>query len=635
MTPEGESPLMRRLFGFRSARPLAVPPEPGSPGDQAATCSRCGARLAGAPRFVRYRVCDACGAHFPIAARARVATLVDPGTFRETDANLSSTDPLAFADDLPYLKRLSDLRRATGQADALLTGSAEILGHGIALAVLDFAFMGGSMGVVVGEKMVRAAETALERRRPLVTMVASGGARMQEGMLSLLQMAKTAAAVQRLHVAGVPYLSVLTNPTTGGVLASFASLGDVIVAEPNALIGFAGPRVVEQFLGKSLPPGSHSSEFLLGHGMIDDVVDRERLREYLGTVLDLLDPPKKHDWSAPATRRAQAPPGAPPDVWATVTTARAPDRPTTMDYVERILDTFVELHGDRESGDDPAIVAGLGKLDGHPVAVVGFERGHGEEAARRRQGRPMPEGFRKAQRVMRLAARCDLPLLTLIDTPGAYPGIESEERGLAGAIAESMALMSDLPVPIVAVVVGEGGSGGALALAVADRVLMQAGAIYSVIAPEGAAAILYRDADRAPEIAAKLKITASNLVDLGIVDTVVPEPLGGAAADPDSAADSLRAAILAAMAEVGNWKRARLVQRRCERYRAVGRSFTAPAPLRGDGDRKDAKARSGEGDGVSSGVEPGGRPPEPPPGDRSGKKKPASGPKESPGALIG
>jgi acetyl-CoA carboxylase carboxyl transferase subunit beta len=243
-----------------------------------------------------------------------------------------------------------------------------------------------------------------------------------------------------------------------------------------------------------------------------------------------------------------------------------------------MLDRFVELHGDRESGDDPAIVTGLGALCGRPIAVVGMERGHGEEAARRRQGRPMPEGYRKAQRVMRLATRFGLPLLTVIDTPGAYPGIEAEERGLAGEIAESMALMSELPVPIVAAVVGEGGSGGALALAVADRVLMQEGAIYSVIAPEGAAAILYRDAARAPELAEKLKITAVDLLGFGIVDAVVPEPDGGAAVDPDAAATLLQSAVEAAFAELRPMKRAKLLQGRTERYRSIGRDLVVKTP---------------------------------------------------------
>ena len=216
------------------------------------------------------------------------------------------------------------------------------------------------------------------------------------------------------------------------------------------------------------------------------------------------------------------------------------DRLTSADYLRLMVENFVELHGDRSSGDDPAIIAGLGTLQGHPVAIIAMERGHGEDRVRRHEGRTYPEGYRKARRIMDLAERLHFPLLTLIDTPGAYPGIESEERGLASEIAASLARMSSLRTPIVSAVIGEGGSGGALALAVADRVLMLEGAIYSVIAPEGAATILYRDVERAPEVSAKLKLTAQELRALGIVDEIIPEPR---AAEPELIAETLAAAI--------------------------------------------------------------------------------------------
>jgi acetyl-CoA carboxylase carboxyl transferase subunit beta len=244
-----------------------------------------------------------------------------------------------------------------------------------------------------------------------------------------------------------------------------------------------------------------------------------------------------------------------------------------LDYVERICEQFVELHGDRQSGDDPAVVAGFATIGGRAVALVGFERGHGTEAEGRRHGRPMPAGYRKAQRVMRLADRFGRPVVTLVDTPGAYPGVESEEGGLAAEIAETMALMSTLPVPTVAAVTGEGGSGGALALAVADVVLMQERAIYTVIAPEGAAAILYRDANRADELAAKLKLTARDCLAAGFADAIVPEPSGGADADPDEAAALLKGAITRALDGLARRPPSRLVQSRGERYRGVGRRF--------------------------------------------------------------
>lgn len=546
--------------------------EPGVPN---VTCPECGTAIGDTTDYVQCRICRQCGHHFPESARACIARLVDPGTFRERDSDLVSSDPLHFEDEAAYRDRLRDLREKTGERDALITGKARINDVEVAIAALDFSFLGGSMGVVVGEKLARIVEYASERRTPLITVSSSGGARMQEGMLSLLQMAKTAAAVQRLHESGVPYISILRNPTTGGVFASFANLGDVTLAEPGALIGFAGPRVAEQAMGAKLPPGSHTAEFLLHRGMIDAIVSRPDQRHYLATLLSVLTAPRKgHERRPLRIRRVASTEKM--VAWDAVQRARAIGRSTSADYLQLMVEDFVELHGDRTSGDDPAIIAGLGTLQGHPVAVIAMERGHGEDRVRRHEGRTYPEGYRKARRIMELAERLQFPLLTLIDTPGAYPGIESEERGLASEIAASLARMSSLRTPIISAVIGEGGSGGALALAVADRVLMLEGAIYSVIAPEGAAAILYRDVQRAEEVSSKLKLTAYELRELGIVDEIIPESL---AAEPESIAASLAAAIADSLARLQRKRVGRVVSDRYDRYRGVGRSY-ARAPRR-------------------------------------------------------
>lgn len=539
------------------------------PGVPEVKCPQCGAAIGETLEYVTFRVCPACGHHLPESARACIARLVDPGTFKERDSDLVSSDPLHFEDETAYRDRLRDLREKTGERDALVTGDARINGVEVAIAALDFSFLGGSMGVVVGEKLARIVEHAIERRTPLITVSSSGGARMQEGMLSLLQMAKTAAAVQRLHESGIPYISILRHPTTGGVFASFANLGDVTLAEPGALIGFAGPRVAEQVMGTKLPPGTHTAEFLLDRGMIDAIIPRPEQREYLSTLLTVLTAPRKgHERRPLRIRRSTTPERI--AAWEAVQRARAADRPTSADYLQHMVENFIELHGDRSSGDDPAIIAGLGTLHGHPVAVIAMERGHGEDRARRHEGRTYPEGYRKARRIMDLAERLQFPLLTFIDTPGAYPGIESEERGLASEIAASLARMSSLRTPIVSAVIGEGGSGGALALAVADRVLMLEGAIYSVIAPEGAAAILYRDVQRAPELSSKLKLTAHELRELGIVDEIIPERFG---AHPGSTADALAAAVADSLARLQRKRVSRVVNDRYNRYRRVGRSY--------------------------------------------------------------
>ena len=518
--------------------------------------------------FAAFHVCSACGYHERESARSAILRLTDPDSFRERDTGLVSTDPLRFEDDVSYRNRLLTLRQQTGETDALVTGFARLDGHEIAIAALDFAFLGGSMGVVVGEKLVRTAERARDKKLPLLTISASGGARMQEGMFSLLQMAKTSAAIQRLKAAGCLYISILGHPTTGGVFASFANLGDLLIAEPGALIGFAGPRVAEQVTGQKLPEGSHSAEFLAAHGMIDAVVDRRAQRDLLSGALKIVAAPRSGYLRR--GRRFRPPrAGVELPAWDAVQRARASDRMTSLDVLKRILGEIVELHGDRASGDDPAVVAGIGTLDGKAVAIVALERGHLEDRSRRHDGRPYPEGYRKARRVMELAERLRLPLITLIDTPGAYPGVESEERGLASELAASLARMSTLRTPIVSVVIGEGGSGGALALAVADRVLMLEGAIYSVIAPEGAATILYRDAARAPELSTKLKLTALELKRLDIIDEVVLEP--AASADADAIAAALAGAVMNALGDLQRKRIGRIVNDRYDRYQRIGR----------------------------------------------------------------
>jgi acetyl-CoA carboxylase carboxyl transferase subunit beta len=547
-----------------------VPPtgaeEPSGSVSRPSICPACSGPTEGTA-WQRYRVCDKCRYHFQLSATERIELLADPESFKASNPTLVSVDPLVFTDRVSYRDRLERARRETGLNEAVVTGTARINGRDCVLAVFEFNFMGGSMGSVVGEKVALALELAAERRYPFIGIVSSGGARMQEGMLSLVQMGKTAAAAMRLHQAGVPSVTVLTNPTTGGVYASFASQGDFLFAEPGALIGFAGPRVIEQLTGEAPPAGTHTAEFLLQHGQLDGVVDRARLRGVLATLLQLFQ-----SRGAVEVRNAAEPyrpPAAPPpSAWPEVQLARRDDRPTTSDYIRRLMPQFVELHGDRVFGDDPAIIAGLGDLAGMTVCAIGHERGHGDPL--RNGGRVRPEGFRKAARIMRLAAELRFPLLTFIDTPGAHLDYDSEARGLAGALSSCLANMSVLPVPVVSVVIGEGGSGPALALGIADRILMQEHAVYSVIAPEGAAAIVHRDAARARDIADALKLTAYDCLVLGVVDGIVPEPENGAHVDPEYAALLLRGEVVRALLELRKRDPRRLVEERWRKFRRMG-----------------------------------------------------------------
>jgi len=520
-------------------------------------------------------VCPTCATYLQVSAHARVALLADPGTFRELNRGLVSVDPLGFADQYSYRQRLLTAQQTTGLREAVIVGEARILGTPVVLVIFDFAFMGGTMGSVAGEKVADAFEYAMRRKYPVVSVVASGGARMQEGMLSLMQMAKTAAAQAAHDRAGLAYVSLLANPTFGGVAASFASLGDVILAEPGARVGFVGPRVIEKTLGVTLPPNSHSVEDLFRAGMVDLIVERPQQRPaiaYLIARLRSVAPGSSSSQRTPPRRRTRRLPGTPSaTAWERVQLARHPSRPTGVDYITRLFNPFIELHGDRHFGDDPAIVCGVGDFDGKPLVVIALERGRTEEERRyRRRGMAYPEGYRKAHRIMHLAAKFRLPLLTLVDTPGAYPGLDAEQRGLAQALARNLQAMAGLPIPIVSVVIGEGGSGGALSLAVADRVLMLEHAVYSVIAPEGAATILWGDPEQARQVAEALKITAEDLRGLGVIDGIIREPPGGAHLDKDAAARHLQAALVEAFKDLRGIPPATLVRARYQRYRHIG-----------------------------------------------------------------
>ena len=543
------------------------------------TCPACKTILYG-KRFARNQhVCPNCGRHARLTAHERLDQLLDPGSMTMLEIWSQASDPLGFVDTAPYPQRLRDARAQTGLDEAVICALGAIEGHRVAVAVMDFRFMGGSLGSTVGELITIAAETALSERVPLLLVTASGGARMQEGVLALMQMAKTSQALAALDEAGILTISIVTDPTYGGVAASFATLTDLIIAEPGARMGFAGPRVIEQTIRQTLPPRFQTAEFLLEHGLIDDVQPRAMLRPVLENLLAAQKPRRSRRvmrGSSGLIRRADELPVR--DAWQTVQLARHIDRPTALDYISYLLHGFQELHGDRMAQDCPAIVGGVGLLGDLPVMVIGHQKGHNtRDLVTRNFGMSSPAGYRKAARLMRLAAKLHVPVITLIDTPGAYPGVEAEERGQAVAIAENLRLMSGLPVPIVAVITGEGGSGGALALGVADRVLACANAIYSVISPEGCAAILWKTPRAAPMAAEALRLDARSLLGEGIIEGVVPEPEGGAHRDHVMAAELLRDALTATLAELLSRSPE---QRRLERHRRF-RYFGANALSKG------------------------------------------------------
>ena len=531
-------------------------------------CLDCGVDVTREPLYGRYRVCPHCRYHYNLPALQRIALLADPGTFRETNQALVPLDPLSFADHVSYRERLSNAQSVTGLLEAVVTGTAYIGGMQTVLSAMDFGFMGGSIGSAVGEKIAQAAELALRQRLPFVLVACGGSPRIREGVLSLMQMAKVLTTLKRLHKKAVPFIAILASPSSSHLLAIAASMADVVLTEPGATIGFAPKKVVEQASDRELPEEFHTAEFYKKHGVIDAIVDRQALKQQLALVLDLLSFRYRLTIANRTRLRHVERPPAP--AWERVQLARHEERPTARDYIERITSNFFELHGDRVNADDPGIIIGIGYLAGESVMVIANDRGRGDDAARCREGRLYPEGLRKAERAMRMAARFKLPIVNIIDTPGAYQGIEAEENGIAGAIGSLISLSSDLPTPILAVIIGEGGSEAALALSVADRILMLENAIYTPISPEAAAWLLYRDPERVDQVAAALKLTADDCRSLGIIDHVVPEPEGGAHTNVDEAARQLERMLVQALLDVQMTFSTTMVRNRFRKFRNIG-----------------------------------------------------------------
>lgn len=486
-------------------------------------CNKCGAAILTEEVKSAGYICPKCQGYFRVHAYERIRMTVDEDSFEEWEKDMEFVNPLEFKG---YEEKVKSLKEKTGLSEAVVTGKASIEGNPAVIAVCDGRFLMASMGQVVGEKITRAVERATKEQLPVIIFACSGGARMQEGIVSLMQMAKTAAALKRHSDAGLLYVSVLTDPTTGGVTASFAMLGDVILAEPKALIGFAGPRVIEQTIGEKLPKGFQRSEFLLEHGFIDRIVERKEMRTVLGNILQMHHTAQNPVIQKPVqTVEKERQSVQEKDAWERVTISRKNDRPVGQDYIRILFSDFLEFHGDRCFGDDTAIIGGIARFAGIPVTVIAQAKGKStKENVAHHFGMPSPEGYRKALRLMKQAEKFKRPILLFVDTPGAFCGIEAEERGQGEAIARNLFEMSSMKVPVLSVVIGEGGSGGALALAVADEVWMLENAIYSVLSPEGFASILWKDSKRASEAAEVMKLTAADLKKLGVIEAVIAEP---------------------------------------------------------------------------------------------------------------
>jgi len=649
-------------------------------------CPHCGLSFSATSLAANHFICPACGGYFRMSSVERVRDLFDADSAVEWFRHLPQPDPLGFPD---YPEKLAAAQEKTGLDEGVRCGAVSIAGIRCAGCVMDSQFFLGSMGAVVGEKITRTVERATNEGLPLIIFTASGGARMQEGLVSLMQMAKISGALSRHGDAGLPYISVVTDPTTGGVTASFAMQGDIVLAEPRALIGFAGRRVIQGTIKQSLPEDFQTAEFALEHGLIDAIVPRESMRETLAHLLaiheasssrctmengedisyeaiseNLASDPEAHNalqyGIMPQIKKALAtasnrlkqvmpkPTGesghaqshrirkqlaserrlekllygrldaeegvsfekameaasfekaadvaferstsrvalkkegltaaridaavavesAPNPAWESVQLARNTHRPTARYYIDEIVDGFIELHGDRAFGDDGALVCGLGWIGNQPVTIIAQEKGANlKERLARNFGSANPEGYRKSLRLMKQAEKFERPVICLVDTQGAFCGVEAEERGQGNAIADNLIALSGLRVPVISVLIGEGGSGGALALAVSDRVAMQKHAVYSILSPEGFASILWKDRARAPEAAAVMKMRADDAYEMGIVDMVISEGEKPAHENPAAAAAFLRSYLTRALEETTVLSPSQLLEERYDRFR--------------------------------------------------------------------
>ena len=553
--------------------------EPSAPEGLWLKCPKCGEVVYRDDVKAHGYVCPKCEGYFRIGTRTRIRMVADTGTFQEWFTDLETENPLEYPG---YEEKIADLQEKTKLHEAVTVGKCMVNGLETVLGVCDARFLMGSMGYVVGEKITRAFERATEEKLPVVLFTSSGGARMQEGIVSLMQMAKTSAAIRKHSEAGLFYLPILTDPTTGGVTASFAMLGDVILAEPGALIGFAGPRVIAQTIGQKLPEGFQRAEFLVEKGIIDGVVERQELKETVWKLLKIHQDSMKYIHygktqnmeNFPEIRSSRGKAGTDGKseltAWERVEISRSKERPTTLSYVQQIFDEFLELHGDRAFRDDGAVIGGIAMFGGQPVTVIGQQKGKNvKENIYRNFGMASPEGYRKALRLMKQAEKFGRPVVTFVDTPGAACGIEAEERGQGEAIARNLLEMSGIQTPMVSILIGEGGSGGALGLAVTDEVWMMENATYSILSPEGFASILWKDGKRAKEASEVMKITAKDLKKLQIIEKVIREPEPANEENLPEIAEEIREDLDGFLRKSCQKTREQIVEERYERFRRM------------------------------------------------------------------
>lgn len=489
-----------------------------------------------------------------LGARELLDTVLDAGSWVGWDS--APVDPAA--DDSPYAAELAAARQRCRCDEAIITGEGRIRGRRVAIVAGEFRFLAGSIGQVAAERIVSAFERAQREELPMFAAPSSGGTRMQEGTPAFVDMVKISAACAQFKAARLPYLVYLRHPTTGGVFASWGSLGQVTVAEPGAMIGFLGPRVYEALYGRPFPEGVQTAENLFEHGLIDAVLPVESLAETADRALNVLMGPRE---DLPVVPEVVKEPLDDIPAWASIERSRREDRPGVRALLKLGATDVLPLHGTGSGEHDPGLLMALARFGGAPCVVLGQDR-RGQTLEE-----PLsPKGLRVARRGMGLARELNLPLVSVIDTAGAALSKEAEEGGLAGEIARSLSDLVTLEAPTLCVLLGQGTGGGALALLPADRVICAQHSWLSPLPPEGASAILHRDTAHAPALAATQRVRSLDLLADGIVDRIVAEH-PDAADEPEAFCQRMSQAIQHELATLAREDPAARLEARLTRYR--------------------------------------------------------------------
>ena len=535
-------------------------------------CFTCKTDLTNSSKYKHFKVCSNCNFHFHMPAKERIDSIIDSGSFKEINKNLTSNfEQIAQEEIEKYDEKIKTDQFRTGLNEAVITGTAEINDNDLVIIALDFGFLGGSMGLIVGEKIALAYELAAKRQLPVLTIINSGGSRIQEGVISLMQMSKTVSAANLLKKYNIPMISILCNPSTGQAMSSFATLSDIIIGEPGARIGYSSYRKLKSKNTDELKD-KYTSEDFLKRGFVDLVIDRNDLRYQLSTIISILKP--KFSYKSKKIKISSKKKFIHNDPIVSLKISRNLKRPKSSDYINDIFSDFIELHGDRIENDDASVKIGIGKISNEPFLLIAQERKilskTNNNVKRNYNNKILPSGFRKASRALNLAEKFKLPCLCLVDSVYPELSIKSEYSGLAYSISELISKKLSLETPILSVIIGEGGSETALAFSIADTIMMQKNSIFTPLSPEEAAKIKLGDSRKVKEISSIMKFTSQDCLNLGIIDRIIDEPQDGSHQNYAEASRLLQESIIEELSLIKDVYPKTLAKRRSRKFRKMG-----------------------------------------------------------------